>query len=199
MTAEGSRPRAGRPARFRTPSPSERREQRASVHDVGEIVDAAARFLEVRPRSVAEVRRRLTSAGYRPELVETALERLATLGYLDDAAFALAWVESRDRARPRGELALRRELRLKGIEPAIIDATLRERRETGAVEGGVVDDVAAERLLRRHAGSLARISDPRARRNRAYQVLARHGFDSETAARVAGRALGSDAPADASD
>ena len=36
-------------------------------------------------------------------------------GYLDDAAFARTWVESRDRARPRGESALRRELTLKGM------------------------------------------------------------------------------------
>ena len=33
---------------------------------------------------------------------------------LDDEAFARAWVESRDRARPRGERALRAELRQKG-------------------------------------------------------------------------------------
>ena len=38
------------------------------------------------------------------------VDRLVELGYLDDAAFARAWVESRDRARPRGAVALRREL-----------------------------------------------------------------------------------------
>lgn len=187
--AEAGRRRA---RRARGPTPAERREQRASVDDVGEVLDAAARFLEARPRSVAEVRRRLSGAGYRPELVQAAIERLVAIGYLDDAAFAQAWVESRDRAHPRGELALRRELRLKGIEPATIEATLAGRRESGTVVGAEVDDGAAEQLLRRHARSLARIADPRARRNRAYQILARHGFDSETAARVAGRASATD-------
>ena len=62
------------------------------------------------------MRRRLTSAGYRSELVEGAIDRLIELGMLDDDVFARSWVESRDRARPRGEHALRDELRLKGID-----------------------------------------------------------------------------------
>ena len=44
--------------------------------------------------------------------------RLTELGMLDDATFARAWVESRDRARPRGERAIRDELRRKGIDRA---------------------------------------------------------------------------------
>ena len=65
-------------------------------------------FLEPRARSVAEVRRRLTGAGYRADLVDGVIERLLEFGMLDDEAFARAWVESRDRARPRGERAIRR-------------------------------------------------------------------------------------------
>ncbi|HEU4573028.1 MAG TPA: RecX family transcriptional regulator, partial [Candidatus Limnocylindrales bacterium] len=97
---------AGRPAR--RVSPAERREQRAAVDDPAVVLEAAARFLEARSRSVAEVRRRLTRAGYRADLIEGAIERLGDLGMLDDEAFGRAWVESRDRARPRGEIALRR-------------------------------------------------------------------------------------------
>ena len=62
------------------------------------MLDAAARFLEARPRSIAEVRRRLTTAGYRAPLVDAAIVRMGELGFLDDEAFARAWVESRDRA-----------------------------------------------------------------------------------------------------
>ena len=93
------------------------------------MLAAAARFLEVRPRSVAEVRRRLRSAGYAAALVEGAVERLVELGFLDDAAFARAWVESRDRARPRGERALRVELRQKGVGREETDEALGERRD----------------------------------------------------------------------
>ena len=161
---------------------------------------AAARFLEARQRSVAEVRRRLTTAGYQAPLVESAITRLQELGYLDDDAFARGWVESRDRARPRGEHALRRELRLKGVDNAIITAVLDDRRlgDGEAAEGDEepvdVDRAAADRLLERHARALARVPDPRVRRQRAYALLARNGFDPTTAADVARRYI--DGPSD---
>ena len=96
------------------------------------MLEAAARFLEARSRSVAEVRRRLTSAGYRTELVDGAIARMTDLGMLDDETFARAWVESRDRARPRGERALQNELRLKGIDRAVVDLVLGARRSAEA-------------------------------------------------------------------
>src|ERR671910_2266457 len=102
------------PSRGRRETFAERRERRAAVDDPAVVLEAAARFLEARSRSVSEVRRRLTGAGYRPALVEDAITRMAELGMLDDETFARAWVESRDRARPRGERAIREELRIKG-------------------------------------------------------------------------------------
>jgi regulatory protein len=155
------------------------------------VLEAAARFLEPRARSVAEVRRRLSGAGYRPELVDGAIERLLELGMLDDEAFARAWVESRDRARPRGERAIRQELGLKGVDRSTIDLVLGERREaTAGLPGddGVTpsaDEAAAERLLARNARSLARVAEPRQRRQRAYALLARNGFDPEVCRTVA--------------
>ena len=161
-------------------SPAERREQRSTVDDPEVVLAAALRFLEARPRSATEVRRRLTEAGYREELVTRAIERLAELGVLDDAAFARAWVESRDRARPRGERALRSELARKGIDRQLADDVLEER----AIDQPDADAAAARRVLERHAHALARVADPRARRQRAYALLARNGFDSETAVEV---------------
>jgi len=160
------------------------------------VLEAAARFLEARSRSVHEVRRRLGSAGYRTELVEGAIERMVELGMLDDEAFAQAWVESRDRARPRGERAIREELRLKGIDRATIDVVLAERRDRAADRAGAeadgedpapatADRTAAERLLVKNARALGRVADPRQRRQRAYALLARHGFDPETCRDVA--------------
>jgi regulatory protein len=177
---------AGRPAR--RVSPAERREQRAAVDDPAVVLEAAARFLEARSRSVAEVRRRLTRAGYRADLIEGAIERLGDLGMLDDEAFGRAWVESRDRARPRGEIALRRELALKGVDRSIVDGLLEERREAADPGDGSTDLVAARRLLGKQARAIARVTDPRQRRQRAYALLARNGFDPETC-REASRGL----------
>ena len=171
---------------------AERRERRAGIDDPAVVLNAAARFLEVRSRSIDEVRRHLTQAGYQPELVAAAVARLTELGMLDDAAFARLWVESRDRSRPRSEAALRRELTLKGIDRETAGEVLDETRGRDAVRdagGRRLDDaedagegpdmIAAERLLRKRAGVLARISDPRGRRQRAYALLARNGFDPE--------------------
>jgi len=164
---------------------AERQERRAAVDDPEVVLEAAARFLEARSRSVAEVRRRLGRAGYRPELVEGAIARLTELGMLDDEAFGRAWVESRDRARPRGEIALRRELALKGVDRAMVDELLAERRDgapTAADDGEAVsvDLAAARRLLARNERALARVADPRVRRQRGYALLARNGFDPDT-------------------
>lgn len=168
---------------------AERRETRAAVDDPQVVLEAAGRFLEARSRSVTEVRRRLTGAGYRADLVDLAITRLLELGMLDDDAFARAWVESRDRARPRGERAMRDELRLKGIDRTTVDLVLGERREAaGPRDDGDApspDRVAAERLIAKQARALARVADPRQRRQRAYALLARHGFDPEICREVA--------------
>jgi regulatory protein len=174
---------------------AEARARRAAVEDPATVLEAAARYLEVRPRSVEEVRRRLRDAGYRDDLIDGAIERLAALGYLDDAAFARAWVESRDRARPRGARALRNELRRKGVPAEDVDAALaaREATTTGTAEDGATlrpaageraaskssDEEAAVRLLARRCGPLLREADPRRRRAKAYSLLARNGFDPD--------------------
>ena len=178
---------------------AERRAQKGEVDDPEVVLNAAARFLEVRPRSITEVRRQLTRAGYRPELVDGAIERLTELGMLDDAAFATQWVESRDRAHPRGEHALIIELRQKGIEPSIITATLKARRDAATRwEDGPASDspehvdeattdpdmVAARKLLERNARALGREPVPGLRRQKAYALLARNGFDPDVCREV---------------
>ncbi len=86
----------------------------------------AVHFLSFRPRSEAEVRRYLVDRGVAESDVEAVLERLRRLGYLDDEAFAQAWVTSRGRLHPRGTQALRYELQQKGISPDIIRTVLSE-------------------------------------------------------------------------
>jgi regulatory protein len=157
-------------------------------------MEAAAQLLAARSRSVAETRRRLRHLGYPEPLIEEVLTRLLAMGYLDDVAFGRAWVESRDRSRPRGEAALRQELRRQGLDDAVVRevladrvASVRDGRAGDAVPAAAVgqqdaapasvDRTAAERLLARKASALAREPDPRKRRQKAYALLARNGFD----------------------
>ncbi len=168
---------------------AERRAERAEIDDPEIVLAAALRFLETRARSVAEVRRRLGQAGYRQELVQGAIDRLGELGVLDDESFARSWVESRDRARPRGEMALRRELSLKGVDRGLVDEVIAERGEGDDPEP---DATAAKRLLERRGASLLRVTDPRARRQKVYALLARNGFDPTTCGTVAADWAGGD-------
>jgi regulatory protein len=163
------------------------------------VLDAAARFLEARPRSEDEVRRKLLRLGYPAPLVDEAVGRLLSVGYLDDDAFARSWVASRDRARPRGEHALRRELGQKGVDRSLIDEVLGERRDEAAASGDGAadpDQAAAERLLARKMGPILREADPRRRLQRAYALLARSGFAPDVCSSVARQALATSAAAD---
>ena len=176
-------PRPARTTQARREAAEARRARRAGVTDPDVVMAAAAAFLAVRSRSVEETRRRLNELGYPPALCDQVVERLVVLGYLDDAAFAQAWIESRDRARPRGAVALRRELQRKGVPDDTIAAALGERDRrtagTGQEEGEPLpnaDREAAQRLLARRDASLRREPDPRRRRQKAYALLARNGF-----------------------
>src|SRR3954453_7289214 len=195
MADDARSPGSGDAPRRRKPTPAERREQRATVEDAAEVLEAGARFLEARPRSVTEVRRKLTRLGYRPELITATVDRLAELGFLDDEAFARAWVDARDRAKPRGEHALRRELGLKGVERSLVDGVLEDRRDATAAAAGLdesavsPDDAAAERLLRRKLAPILRETDPRRRLQRAYALLARNGFGPDVCGAVSRRVL----------
>jgi regulatory protein len=162
------------------------------------VLAAAARLLEVRQRTTVEMGRRLLRAGYPAPLVTLAVERLAELGLLDDEAFARAWVESRDRAQPRGERVLRTELRTRGVARELVDRAMKERQGSAAQAGGSADELAAQQLLDRRRRSLDRLTDPRARRNWAYGLLARNGFDPDVSRTVAAR-VAMDPPSDGGD
>lgn len=86
--------------------------------------ERSLRFLGYRPRSIAEVRRYLQKHDLSEAVIETVLRRLSGAGYLDDEAFAGYWIADRERFRPRGHLALRHELRQKGVANEIIDRAL---------------------------------------------------------------------------
>jgi regulatory protein len=97
-----------------------------SAEQASKALHTALRFLQTRPRSVAEVRERLQRKQFATPLIERTIERLSDMGMLDDSAFARFWVENRNACRPRGPQALRSELYRKGIDRAVIDTTLQD-------------------------------------------------------------------------
>lgn len=132
--------------------------------------DDALRFLSHRPRSISEVHRNLAQKGLEPAVIDAAIARLEKLGYVDDLAFARYWVANREEFNPKGPLALRYELRQKGVASAIIDQVMDE-----------VDFAeTAYRAAQRHAAHLHNRPLHRLEfQQKTYQYLARRGFTAE--------------------
>ncbi len=130
----------------------------------------ALRFLARCARSRAEVEAHLRRKGYAAEPVARVLVRLERLGYVDDAVFARGWVDHRLRLSPRSARALRHELRLKGIAQDTLAAALQGYDESAAARAALM----AKRRL------WEGLDEDRARK-KAMQLLARRGFDYETA------------------
>ena len=75
----------------------------------------ALQFIQYRPRSVEETRRRLLEKGFSNEVVEKTIDKLLEKDWLDDLDFARQWIENRNTFRPRSDRLLVYELRLKGV------------------------------------------------------------------------------------
>lgn len=154
--------------------------------------DAALRLLAARGRARAELADRLRRKGYEDELVDRTLARLTEQGYLDDVAFAEAWVRDRVRLKPKGRRALESELRRKGVSDrdahAAIDAVLVDEE----VDEHALARTAAEGWARRNLRG-APLSDRERMlvlRRKLYGFLARRGFGGEAARAAADEVLG---------
>jgi regulatory protein len=100
--------------------------QLAAEEEFESAYDRALTFLEQRPRSQAEVRRKLAGKKIAPETIERVIARLTAAGLLNDREFVQLWIESRENFKPRAGQALRMELRQKGVSPALIDEAVKE-------------------------------------------------------------------------
>jgi regulatory protein len=131
----------------------------------------------------------LAERGVPDDAAESVLDRYTDVGLIDDAAFARAWVSSRQSGRGLARRALSQELRAKGVDP-----------EVAAEAVLAVDDdderATARRLVDRKVGAMRRLDRATATR-RLMGMLARKGYSGGLAAAVVREAL-DDAGADGS-
>jgi regulatory protein len=76
---------------------------------------AALHYLGYRPRSEAEVRKRLLRRGFNHEVVDKVIVGLKERQLIDDLAFAHYWRDNRLSFRPRSRRLIKLELRQKGV------------------------------------------------------------------------------------
>jgi regulatory protein len=143
-----------------------------------QALEAATRFLGVRPRSQWEVERRLRRGGADDQVIEITVERLSELGLIDDLAFAQWWLEQRDRHAPRGHRLVEAELRQHGVGRDVIE---RLREEMAAEEDvGPTEDARARAALDAHLRGRDVPTDPKALQ-RLGMFLVRRGFAPDVA------------------
>ena len=134
------------------------------------------------PKTRAQLRRVLAQRNVSEDVAAAALDRITELGYIDDAAFARAWVESRHRSRGLSRNALQRELGLKGVEPDVITQVL-----DGQISRAS-EDAAARSLVDKKLRGMRGVDDKTATR-RLVAMLSRRGYPPGVAFQVVRDAL----------
>ena len=150
--------------------------------DVGAATEIAARFLGTRPRTRRELELRLRRAAATDDVIATTLERLGSLGLVDDLAFARWWAEQRDRHAPRGRRMVEAELRQRGVPREVLELLRGGELAEPALDAEHLPGTEGERAAAALAGHLRGRplpSDLKARQ-RVGAFLMRRGFDPET-------------------
>ena len=86
---------------------------------------AALHLLALRPRTVAEMKQRL-SKRFGADLSEQTVATLEAEGLLNDLAYAQQWRESRERRNPRSQRMIATELKQKGVSDENIQDALQD-------------------------------------------------------------------------
>lgn len=141
--------------------------------------DRALNMLAARGRASAELRRLLIRKGEPADAVDIAIERLVSVGFLDDASFARSFARSKGVSGGLSRRRLQQELGRRGVNRE----TGSEAIETVFTEEGVDEAAAIEKVARKKLRSLTNLDAP-TRRRRLYSFLARRGYDSDDIGRV---------------
>lgn len=165
-----------------TPTPD-----KATPEDVDVLAVAreiALHRLETRDYSRAELARYLERRGVAEAVANEVMDRLESVGLVDDSRFALSWAQSRMRSRGLAKSAIAAELREKGIDRDLIDQAL------VSIDDGA--ELAAARCVGRRRLSTVRGLPRAVAYRRLAGVLARRGYGAAVVARVVDELL--DAP-----
>lgn len=136
------------------------------------------------PRTRSQLAETLRRRGVPDAAAEQALDRFAELGYVDDCAFADAWVQSRHSGKGLSRRALEAELTRRGV------TTETARAAAERVDPDTERATAADLVRRKLPGTRGLAPDARARR--LVGMLARKGYSPGLAYAVVKQVLASD-------
>lgn len=137
-------------------------------------VEYAASLLGVRMYSTAELRRKMYDREYSGAEIRQVIEDFTRKGYLNDALYAESLC-SMHTARGDGKRKIAGKLRTKGIDPEIIEETLRQ------LDNDLPEEDAAWQALQKKRITLLREPDEQKRKEKAVRYLAGRGFSASAA------------------
>lgn len=139
-----------------------------------QLLEYALKLLSRRRYTVSKLREKLERRARfcaKTELFDEVTARLVELKYLDDEAFAKDYINDRINFKPRGKFLLKRELKLKGISPEIIETAIKKQE--------IDESALAAECLKKYSKKLIGL-DTKRQRERAFRLLASRGFDLDT-------------------
>jgi regulatory protein len=146
--------------------------------------EAALSLLSFRPRTAAELRKRLREKDFPDDVAADVVELLDEARLVDDAAFAETFVRDRVRLKPKGKRLLAQELRVRGVDAETAsDAIDQVMERTDTSETDLARQAAAK--WRPRAGE-----EPRKARSRLHAFLARRGFGGDAIREVTAEVFG---------
>lgn len=188
--------RAGRETTSRrgTAAGGSRRSKRSSIGQSGAEPEAGPpgdpevvakqiclRLLTIAPRPRAELAQTLARRDIPVQVADQVLDRLTQVGLIDDAAYAAAFVRTKQRDRALGRAALRTELRRRGVDEEPAGRAL-------AQVDPEMERARAEALVAKRADA-AMVAGGVAARRRLLGLLARRGYPADLAIGVVEGAL----------
>jgi regulatory protein len=166
------------------------RSRAAVEHEVQTLrtYDRALNMLAFRARASRELRLALLKKGEPEPYVDAALERLSSLGLLNDADYARQFARAKMTGPGLSKRRLQSELFRRGVARDVADEAIGEVLSDEAVdEEAIIERVAAKKLR-----TLSKL-DADTRRRRLYAFLARRGYELDDIRRVLMKLLRDDA------
>ncbi|MDA0635926.1 recombination regulator RecX [Nonomuraea sp. MCN248] len=139
------------------------------------------RLLTMAPKTRAQLAEALRKREVPDEVAESVLDRFTELGFINDEAFAEAWVDSRHHGRGLAKRALANELRHRGVDQETVKEAVERLDPDQELE-------TARRLVERKLPA-TRSLDPKVRTRRLAGMLARKGYPPGLSFRVIREAL----------
>ena len=174
-----TRPQAWQPIPGDPEADLQTRDDEPDAYDVARQI--VLRQLAMSPKSRQQLRDKLHTRNCPDEVAEAVLDRMATVGLIDDEAFAGMLVRSQQAGRGLAKRALARELRTKGVDDELARATL------DAIDPNAERDQ-AERLVAKKLRSMHGL-EVLVQKRRLAGMLARKGYPADLSMAVIREAL----------